>query len=136
MPYVVFIASPSIDELSERQNEAPSNARKLTVRKCIVLYAYTSFYNSSHLYPREDRLSEVAFPEILESSTRAILFTIYVTNGRKHSRHISVVMRGHVGLYFREITGDCLRCKFQLILGFCIIIIMNFTRVFCELDSS
>ncbi len=95
MPYVVFIASPSIDELSERQNEAPSNARKLTVRKCIVLYAYTSFisYNSSCLNPREDRLSEIAFPEILESSTRAILFTIYVTNGRKHSRHISVAMR-------------------------------------------
>lgn len=29
-PYIVFIASPSVEELTQRQNEAPSNARKLT----------------------------------------------------------------------------------------------------------
>lgn len=36
MPYIVFIASPSVEELSQRQNEAPSNARKLTVSKIFV----------------------------------------------------------------------------------------------------
>ena len=30
MPYIIFIASPTLDELTQRQNEAPSNARKLT----------------------------------------------------------------------------------------------------------
>ena len=39
MPYVVFIASPSVDELTQRQNEAPSNARKLTVRQPFVCNA-------------------------------------------------------------------------------------------------
>lgn len=30
MPYIVFIASPTADELTRRQNEAPPNARRLT----------------------------------------------------------------------------------------------------------
>jgi hypothetical protein len=36
-PYIVFVASPSVDELTQRQNEAPSSARKMTVRKPSVL---------------------------------------------------------------------------------------------------
>ena len=36
-PYIVFVASPSVDELTQRQNEAPSSARKMTVRKASVL---------------------------------------------------------------------------------------------------
>lgn len=35
MPYVVFIASPTVDELTQRQNEAPPNARRLTVSKSL-----------------------------------------------------------------------------------------------------
>jgi hypothetical protein len=36
-PYIVFVASPSVEELTQRQNEAPSSARKMTVRKPSVL---------------------------------------------------------------------------------------------------
>lgn len=38
MPYVVFIASPTVDELTQRQKAAPDNARKLTVRARRVFY--------------------------------------------------------------------------------------------------
>ncbi|XP_028393476.1 MAGUK p55 subfamily member 2-like [Dendronephthya gigantea] len=47
-PYIVFIASPGVDELSQRQDEAPSNARKLTTEEMSKIVEHSEVINRDY----------------------------------------------------------------------------------------